>query len=582
MPIHRTLSFWEAETEGVELLDMTVGELVDRQADELGERDAVVYRYPEIGLDLRLGFRQLRDRVDEVARGLMAIGVAAGDKVAVLATNLPEWLLLELAVPKIGAVLVTVNTNVRKGELEYLLQQAEVHTVFLIDEYRGNPYAQALGELVPELAGTREGDPAGIQGGDPGTSFGAVSSAAFPAFRHAVLIDGTPRPGMLSFAQLLAAGLSVPPAALRARQAAVQPGDVSQIQFTSGTTGAPKGAMITHRGTINNARLFGIRAGFRAGDRMVTAMPFFHTAGNVLDVLGLLVHGGTLVKAIHFEPLKLLELVEQERATILHGVPTMVIAMLQHPRVAEFDSSSLRMFISGGTPIPVPVLEQVKAQFGADPVIGFGMTEAGPMVTGTRPEDSFELKSATVGVPLPHISVKIVDSNGATVALGERGELLIRTFSVMRGYYKMPDKTAEAVDADGWLHSGDLATLDAGGYVRIVGRIKDMIIRGGENVYPAEVESFLMRHPAIRQAQVVGVPDPYMGEEAAAFIQVREGVTVTEDELREHCRANMSRHKLPKYFQFVTEFPITPSGKVKKFELRERIVAELGLAAPRL
>jgi len=561
MAIHHELSLWEAEADGVELLDISVGDLLDKQAQELGDQDAVVYSYPEIGIDLRLGFRALRDRVDAVARGLMAIGVAAGDKVAVLATNLPEWLLLELAVPKIGAVLVTVNTNVRKGELEYLLQQAEVHTLFLMDEYRGNAYAQALGELIPELSS--------VSGNPPEP----VASRAFPQFRRAVLIgDGQPGPGLLSFNRVLAAGAAVSSQALRHRQAAVQPNDVSQIQFTSGTTGAPKGAMITHRGTINNARLFGLRAGFRAGDRMVTAMPFFHTAGNVVDVLGLLVHGGTLVKAIQFDPLKLLELVQQERATILHGVPTMLIAMLQHPRVNDFDCSSVRIVMSGGTPIPVPLLEQVKAQFGADPVIGFGMTEAGPMVTGTRAQDSFELKSATVGTPLPHVSIKIVDGDGQMVPLGQSGELLVRTFSAMRGYYRMPDKTAEAIDADGWLHSGDLATLDSGGYVRIVGRIKDMIIRGGENVYPAEVETFLMRHPAIRQAQVVGVPDPYMGEEAAAFIQLREGGTVSEDELRDHCKAGMSRHKLPKYFQFVTEFPLTPSGKVKKFELRKQFL----------
>jgi fatty-acyl-CoA synthase len=558
-------SHWAPETEGFELLELTLGELLDRQAQTFGDQEAVVYRYPEEGLELRLGFRALRDRVDAVAKGLMALGVEAGDKVAVLATNIPEWLLLELAIPRIGAVLVTVNTNVRAAELEYLLRQAEVHTLLLIEEHRGNRYAETVGSLVPELAGRA----------DPVRD--AIASAAFPQLRHVVQLGNTPpQPGLLPFAGMLDAGERVDDGALRARHAAVKPDDISQIQFTSGTTGAPKGAMITHRGTINNARLFGFRAGFRAGDRMVTAMPFFHTAGNVLDVLGLIVHGGTLVKAIHFDPLKLLELVQQERATILHGVPTMLLAMLQHPRAAEFDTSSLRLVVSGGTPIPVPVLEQVKAQFGADPVIGFGMTEASPMVTGTPADDSFELKSATVGKPLPHVAVKIVDRQGEPVPLGEPGELLVRGFGVMKGYYKMPDQTAEAIDADGWLHSGDLATMDAQGYIRIVGRIKDMIIRGGENVYPAEVESFLMRHPAIRQAQVVGVPDPYMGEEAAAFIQLREGRTLVEDELRDHCRANMSRHKLPKYFRFVTEFPLTPSGKVKKFELRDRLVAELG------
>lgn len=564
MAVRKKASVWDAQSEGFELLDMTVGELLDQQAALFGAQDAVVYRYPEQGLDLRWSFAALRERVDAVARGLLALGVQAGDKVAVLATNVPEWLLLELAVPRIGAVLVTVNTNSRRAELEYLLRQAEVHTLFLMAEHRGNFYLQTLASLVPELE-----RPAA----EP---LRPVASREFPALRHAVLLapaaDGSR--GLPRFEQVVQAGERVPAGDLLRRQAAVRPDDVSQIQFTSGTTGSPKGAMITHRGSLNNARLFGFRAGFRAGDRMVTAMPFFHTAGNVLDVLGLLAHGGTLVKAIQFDPLKLLELVQQERATILHGVPTMLIAMLQHPRAAEFDTSSLRLVISGGTPIPVPVLEQVKARFGADPVIGFGMTEASPMVTGTPSSDSFELKSATVGKPLPHVEVKVVDGDGQAVPHGQPGELLVRGFGVMKGYYRMPEKTAEAIDPEGWLHSGDLATMDGEGYVRIVGRIKDMIIRGGENVYPAEVESFLMRHPAIQQAQVVGIPDPYMGEEAAAFIQCRDGHALEAADVDAYCRANMSRHKLPKYIRFVSSFPLTPSGKVKKFELREQLLAE--------
>lgn len=564
MAIRGDASLWEAESEGTELLDLTLGDLLDQQAGIYGEQEAVVYRYPEDGLELRLGFRALRDRVDEVARGLLALGVQAGDKVAVLATNVPQWLLLELAVPKIGAVLVTVNTNARLSELDYLLRQAEVRTLVLMAEHRGNRYCDALVSLVPELAARAPGD------------VGPLACAAFPSLRHAVLIGADAAcPGLMPFDAMVAQGARIPADVLQMRQAAVRPDDVSQIQFTSGTTGAPKGAMITHRSTLNNARLFGLRAGFRPGDRMVTAMPFFHTAGNVVDVLGLLAHGGTLVKAIQFDPVKLLHLVAQERATILHGVPTMLIAMLQHPQAAATDTSTLRLVLSGGTPIPVPVLEQVKRQFGADPVIGFGMTEASPMVTGTLASDSFALKSSTVGKPLAHVSVKIVDADNHPVALGQVGELLIRGFGVMKGYYRMPEKTAEAIDADGWLHSGDLATMDGQGYIRIVGRIKDMIIRGGENVYPAEVEGFLMRHPAIRQAQVVGIPDKSMGEESAAFIQVREGHALDAAEVEAYCRANMSRHKLPKYIRFVEEYPLTPSGKVRKFDLRAQFIAAL-------
>lgn len=385
MTVLNELSIWQAEDEGTELREVTLSQLLDEQAQRLGEREAVVYHYPELGLELRLSFRELRDRVDTVARALMALGICAGDKVAVLATNLPERLLLELAVPKIGAILVTVNTNVRRTELDYLLRQAEVHTLFLIAEHRGNNYAETLTGLVPELKQAT-------------SMLQPRSSSAFPLFRHAVVIGDMPSSrGFISFAEFLQGGDRVMDEALKARQDAVKPDDISQIQFTSGTTGTPKGAMITHRGTLNNARLFGLRAGFREGDRMVTAMPFFQTAGNVLDVLGLLSHGATLVKAIQFDAVKMLELVDQERATILHAVPTMLLAMLQNPRVGEFDTRSLRLVISGGTPIPVPVLEQVKAQFGADPIIGFGMTEASPMVTGTTSSDTFELKSATMG-----------------------------------------------------------------------------------------------------------------------------------------------------------------------------------------
>jgi fatty-acyl-CoA synthase len=350
---------------------------------------------------------------------------------------------------------------------------------------------------------------------------------------------------------------------------------VFQIQYTSGTTGQPKGAMITHHAAVNNGRLFARRAGLQVCDRLVSAMPLFHTAGNVMELMGVVTHGACLVKAVAFDAQAMLALMAQERATVLSAVPTMVIAMLkQHAEEGAPAGRRLRLVISGGTPIPVPVMEQVRDTFGAQPMIGFGMTEASPMVTGTLAGDTFDLKSATVGIPLPWTEVKVIDAEGRPTPLGTPGELLIRGYLVMRGYYRMPEKTAETIDAEGWLHSGDLATLDAQGYVRIVGRIKDMVIRGGENVYPAEVEGFLMRHPAIAQAQVVGVPDDFMGEETVAFIQLREGASLCEDRLREHCRREIARHKVPKYFRFVSSYPLTPSGKVKKFELRAQFLAE--------
>jgi fatty-acyl-CoA synthase len=567
MPIIGDKAVWQADTSSCSLLSLTVGDLLDRQAEAFGGREALIYTYPEIGLDLRLTYSQLRNRANRIAKGFMALGVTAGDKVAVLATNVPEWVFLEMALPKAGAVLVTVNTNYQRDELEYLLRQADVHTLVLMKQNRGNDYERSLRSIVPELDAIR--DPAREE----------VRSARLPAFRRAVLIADQPVLGFLPFSWLADNDHAISNEALAKRQAGVTPHDVSQIQFTSGTTGTPKGAMITHHGTINNARLVALRARLTERDRYVTAMPLFHTAGNVVDQLSMLVTGGTVVKAITFDPAKMLELIDREKGTVINAVPTMIIAMLQEPRFqgGEFDVSSLRQVITGGTSIPVSLMEQIKEKWGADPTIVFGMTEASPIITQTLPDDSFELRSATVGTPLPFTEVKIVTEQGDTAPIGEPGEILIRGYNVMKGYYKMPEQTAKAIDSGGWLHSGDLASMDGKGYVRIVGRIKDMFIRGGENIYPAEIENFLMRHPKVRQAALIGVPDPYMGEEGAVFLQLKEGETMTEDEIRDYCRTNLSRHKLPKYFRFLDAYPLTPSGKIKKFELRASIVFEVGL-----
>ena len=571
MAIRGDKAVWEAETFGEQTIDETIGDLLDREAERASNKEALVYRYPEIGLNLRFTYAQLRDEVNRVARGLMALRIGLGDHVALLASNLPEWVLLEMALAKIGAVLVTVNTNFRQAELEYVLRQADVHTLVLMDKYRGNDYLKSLKALLPELDAVS----------DPVTDI--VTNAAFPTFRRAVLLGDRRHPGLLPFSRLVDLSATVSDEALAERQAAVTPRHASQIQFTSGTTGVPKGAIISHHGTINNARFVARRARFGADDRLLSAMPLFHTAGSVIDQLSMLVSGGTVVRAIAFDPAKMLELMESEKATVLNAVPTMIIAMLHEPRfqAGEFDTSSLRCVLTAGTPIPVPLMEQVKARWGAEPVIMFGMTEASPIITQTLPDDSFELRSETVGIPLPHTEVKIVDPNGTVVDVGQPGQILVRGYNVMRGYYRMPEQTAAAIDADGWLHTGDLASMDERGYVRIVGRIKDMIIRGGENVYPAEVEAFLMRHPSIRQAQVVGVPDVYMGEEAVAVLQLKEGEALTEGEVRGYCGAGLARHKVPKYVRFIAEYPLTPSGKVKKFELRAAMIAALGLDADR-
>jgi fatty-acyl-CoA synthase len=559
---------WAAESYGIELFNLTFGDLLDRRAESVPDKEALVYSYPELGLELRLTYREYRDRVNQLAKGLLALGVEKGENVAVWAPNLPEWVLLELALAKIGAVLVTVNTNYRASELEYVLVQGDVTTLFMVEEYRGNSFLDSIYGVVPQLKTLSE----------PTT--GLRHSDALPQLKRVILIGESQQPGLMRFSDLIAMGEAVPEEILRERQCSVRAEDIVQMQYTSGTTGFPKAVMLTHYSLINQAHITSILCGLRADERYVTAMPFFHIAGCIGGVLVALYAGCTLIPLIGFDPAKQLELFSQENATFSLSVPTMLIAMLDHPRflAGEFDLSPLRLIMTGATPVPVVLMEQVKARMGADCLIVFGLTESSGGVTQTPLTDSFELKSSTVGLPHPQMEIKIVaPSTGEPVLLGESGELLARGFLVMKGYYKMPEMTAEAIDAEGWLHTGDLATMNAQGYINIVGRVKDMIIRGGENLYPAEIEAFLMRHPKVAEAQVIGVPDHFMGEEAAALLRIRPGENAGEAEIREYCRLSISRHKVPKYFRFVTEFPLTASGKVKKYELRAWLIKELGL-----
>jgi fatty-acyl-CoA synthase len=407
-----------------------------------------------------------------------------------------------------------------------------------------------------------------------------LHSARLPELKRVVLIGTTPRPGLLLYSDVVARGLTVSDYALHERKLGVAPDDVAQMQYTSGTTGFPKAVMLTHYALVNQAHVSAIIGDLRPDERYVTSMPLFHIAGCVGGVLFGIYTGCTLIQMISFDPAKQLELMASEKATFTFNVPTMLIAMLNHPRfiAGEFDLSSLRLIITGATPVPVVLMEQVKERIGADCIIVFGQTESSGTVTETVLTDSFELKSSTVGIPHPHMDIAIVNpATGEPVGFGESGELLARGFLVMKGYYNQPELTAETIDADGWLHTGDLATMNAQGYVNIVGRVRDLIIRGGENIYPAEIESFLMRHPKIAEAQVVGLPDTFMGEESAALIRLKPNETADETEIREYCRANISRHKIPKYISFIDAYPLTASGKVKKFELRAQLIKELGL-----
>jgi fatty-acyl-CoA synthase len=546
MGLKGALAFWEAEDFGVDLIDLTVGGLFDQRCDETPDAEAIVYNYPELGLDFRWTYGEYRDRVETLAKGLIAIGIAKGEHVAVWAPNLPEWILLEMALAQIGAVLVTANTNYRSSEIEYLLRQGDVSVLFMVTEFRGNSFVDAISEIVP------------------------------PRLRHVVLISKTPHPGRLLFDDVLALGDRVSDEELRQRKAAVDTHDVAQIQYTSGTTGFPKGVMITHYALVNQARVSVLRGGLNRNERAISAMPLFHVAGCLGAVIYTIYLGCALIELIAFDPLKKLELIQKEKATFTFAVPTMLIAMLNHPRFSEFDLSSLRIIFTGATPVPVALMEQLKQKLGADCMIVFGMTETTGAVTQSFPGDSFELKAATVGLPQPHTSIRIINpQSGETARTGESGELVSRAFSNMNGYYNMPERTAESIDEDGWLHSGDLAVMRSDGYLNIVGRVKDMIIRGGENIYPAEIEAFLMRHAAIAEVQVVGIPDDFMGEEVAAAIRLRPGAALTEQEVRDFCREGIGRHKNPKLICFVDSFPLTASGKVKKFELREQIIRDL-------
>ncbi|MDY7102560.1 MAG: AMP-binding protein [Actinomycetota bacterium] len=571
-------SEWTAEDDGTALRDVTIGEVLAERLLEHADREALVFDEPDAGAVVRWTWAELADETDRVARGLVALGVGRGDRVAVLAPNRPEWVVLELALARIGVVLVAVNTAYRAAELSYLLAQGEVQVLVTATGHRGVSFVDAVAELVPELADHH--DPAGTD----------LRAAAFPALRHVVVLDGggvgvgagpepDPPVGMLAYAAMVALGNEVTDRVMAERSATVEPGDVAQIQYTSGTTGRPKGVMLTHRSTINNARLMSARAGFGPDDRMLSAMPFFHTAGCVCNVLSMVSVGGTLIAMTAFDAPTMLRLLDQERATVINGVPTMWIRMLADEAftAGRIDTTSLHTAFTGGTSIPPALMAEVRDRMGAEPMIIMGMTETSPIITQTLPGDDLELRLTTAGVPLPHTSIRVVDpETGEVTPTGEPGELLIRGYLVTEGYFAMPERTEETIDVDGWLRSGDIATLDERGYLRIVGRAKDMIIRGGENLYPAEIEDLLCGHPAIAQAQVVGVPDPEMGEEAFAFLQLAPGSTVTTDEIRDWCRATFSRHKVPRHLRFVDEYPLTASGKVRKVELRDLARAELG------
>ena len=541
---------------------LTVGGLLDLVAERRPEDDALVY--PDRGL--RYTYREFKEIVEECARALMALGLEKGDHVAVWGQNVPEWVILQFATGKVGAVLVTVNPAYRASELKYVLDQSDSAALFLTGGVKGADFVEILGQAVPELAGAAGGE---------------LSVAELPHLRHVVLMGEGPRGGLpiAGFDEFLARAAEVSPEKLKERQDSLDSDEVINMQYTSGTTGFPKGVQLTHANIVKNAFYIGECMELGPEDRVCIPVPFFHCFGCVLGTLNTVTHEGTMVPVESFDAEEVLQAVHEERCTAVLGVPTMFIAELEHPDFEDYDTSSLRTGIMAGSPCPMEVMKQVVDVMGASEItIAYGQTESSPVITQTRTEDPLELRVSTVGRALPETEVRIVGVDGGEdCGPGEQGELLTRGYLVMRGYYKMEDKTAEVIDDDGWLHTGDLAVMDENGYVRITGRAKDMVIRGGENVYPREIEEFLFTHPDISDVQVYGVPDEKYGEQVAAAVKKRPDSDLTEEDVKEFCRKNIARYKVPFYVDFVEEYPMTASGKIQKYKLREAAVERYGL-----
>ena len=535
-----------------DLKQATLGQLLDQAIAAHPDNDAVIY----VDRNFRLTYREFGELVDRLAKGLMALGVVRGEKVAVWATNVPYWVALQFATAKIGAILLTVNTNYKSAELDYLLRQSETETLFIIDGFRDTDYVQTLYQLVPELKSQERG---------------YLKSETYPHLKRVCFLGPEKHRGMYAMPEIMALGVMVEDDAYRERQASLDPHEVVNMQYTSGTTGFPKGVMLTHYNIGNNGFWIGENQHFTHNDRVCIPVPLFHCFGCVLGVLAAVSHAATMVLLETFDPVEVMASVEEERCTALYGVPTMFIAALQHKLFRKFDFSSLRTGIMAGSPCPIEVMRQVIDQMNMSEItICYGLTEASPVITQTRPDDDIRLRVESVGRAMPGIEVRIVDPDtGAILGPGEQGEVCCRGYNVMKGYYNMPEATAEAIDADGWLHSGDLGVMDEDGYLAITGRHKDMIIRGGENIYPREIEEFLYRMEGIADVQVAGVPSEKYGEEVGAFVILKEGQAYQPEDIKDFCRGQISHYKIPKYVAFVKDYPMTASGKIQKYKLRE-------------
>jgi fatty-acyl-CoA synthase len=534
-------------------LNLTLGQILDRAVTAHPDNEAIIY----VDRDFRLTYREFSQTVDRLARGLMALGVQKGEKVAVWATNIPYWVALQFATAKIGAILITVNTNYKSAELAYLLKQSETENLFVIDGYQDTDYINIVYDLIPELK-TRQR--------------GFLKSRDFPHLKRVFFLGQEKHRGMYSIPELEAMATMTDDAAYEDRQAALTSSDVVNMQYTSGTTGFPKGVMLSHDNIGTNGYWIGENQRFTHEDRLCLTVPLFHCFGCVLAVLAAVTHAATMVVLESFDAVKVMTSVEEEKCTALYGVPTMFIAILDHKLFPKFDFRSLRTGIMAGSPCPIHVMKQViEKMYMKEITIVYGLTEASPGITQTRVDDDIKKRVETVGRAMQAIEVRMISpATGEDAAVGEIGEICCRGYNVMQGYYNNPQATHEAIDSDGWLHSGDLGTMDEDGYITITGRIKDMIIRGGENIYPREIEEFLYNMEDILDVQVVGIPSRKYGEEVAAFVITREGSSCTPEDVRDFCRGKISRFKIPRYVAIIDAFPMTASGKIQKYKLRDK------------
>ncbi|MBE6643929.1 MAG: AMP-dependent synthetase [Ruminococcaceae bacterium] len=545
-----------------ELINLTFSEVLDRVADEFP--DQLCFKYTT--LDYTRTYKEFRDEVDRFARALVSLGVKAGSKVAVWATNLPAWYITFWATTKLGAVLVTVNTAYKIHEAEYLLRQSDTHTLVMIDSCLDSNYRKIINELCPEIKTTKPGEP--------------LHAKRLPFLRNVITV-GFKQPGSLTFDEAMERYKLVSAEQVARMAAAVRPGDVCNMQYTSGTTGFPKGVMLTHYNVVNNGKCIGDRMGLSTADRMMIQVPMFHCFGMTLSMTSSMTHGATMCPMPYFSAKSSLACINQEKITCFNGVPTMFIAMFNHPNYRDTDFSHMRTGIMAGAGCPAELMRRA-----ADPnemnmtgiVSVYGQTECAPGNTMSSWTDPLDVRTETVGYAFPHVRCKVVDpETGEEVGPGVNGEFCAKGYNTMKGYYKMPMATKETIDEDGWLHSGDLASYDEEGNYKITGRLKDMIIRGGENIYPKEIEEFIYTHPMTKDVQVIGVPDEKYGEEIMACIILKEPDSVTVEEMSNYIKANMARHKVPKYIEFVSSFPMNAAGKILKYKMREEASARLGL-----